>query len=251
MIKYQTIDDIGLISLNRPEKRNALHPEMCIQITNLLEKLETEKSIKAIIITGEGTSFCAGADLENLNELTNAGVKENLSDSEIVSRLFLKLYNFNKPTFAAVNGPAIAGGCGLASVCDFIVADELKAKFGYSEVKIGFIPAIVSTFFIRRIGEGRALHYLLSGELFDAKRGKEIGFVNYISSNLIDETIQMAKTIGSLPQQSFLITKQMIKNISNLPVEDSIKYCLNLNTITRTTKDFKENLKTLSKKRDK
>ena len=105
------------------------------------------------------------------------------------------IYNFPKPVIAAVNGAAIAGGCGLASVCDLIVADEVNAKFGYSEVKIGFIPAIVSTFLIKRLGEGMAKQLLLTGDIFDAKRAYEIGFVNYLSSNVLELSLDIASKL--------------------------------------------------------
>ncbi|MCW8805019.1 MAG: enoyl-CoA hydratase/isomerase family protein, partial [Ignavibacteriaceae bacterium] len=170
MIKYQIKDEVGILTLNRPDKRNALHPELVKQMKSKLKKVEIDNSVKVLIITGEGKAFCAGADLEYLNEMRNYSTLENEKDSKELAELFLMIYNFPKIVIAAVNGAAIAGGCGLASVCDLIVADESNAKFGYSEVKIGFIPAIVSTFLIRRLGEGMVKQLLLSGEIIAAKR---------------------------------------------------------------------------------
>ncbi|MCH7516894.1 MAG: enoyl-CoA hydratase/isomerase family protein, partial [Bacteroidetes bacterium] len=144
MISYTLKDDIGIIKLNRPDKRNALHPDLVKQMKEKLNEIRHDDNVKVLIITGEGKAFCAGADLTYLNELRNFSSIENEKDSEELAELFLLIYKFPKPTIAAVNGAAIAGGCGLASVCDLIVADEDHSRFGYSEVKIGFLPAIVS-----------------------------------------------------------------------------------------------------------
>ena len=160
MIKYDLKGNTAIIILNRPEKRNALHPELIKQFKEKLKEAEKDENVKAVIITGEGKAFCAGADLEYLKELSRFSSVENEKDSGELAELFLMIYKFPKPTIAAVNGAAIAGGCGLATVCDLIVAHPDHSKFGYSEVKIGFIPAIVSIFIIKRIGEGIAKQLL-------------------------------------------------------------------------------------------
>lgn len=242
MIKYETKDEIGIITLNRPQKRNALHPDMISQLKSKLNDLENDSNVRVLIITGEGNSFCAGADLEYLRGLQNFSVLENEKDSRSLAELFLKIYNFPKVIIAAVNGAAIAGGCGLASVCDIIVADEENARFGYSEVKIGFLAAIVSTFLIRRVGEGLAKQLLLTGEVIDSKCAYEIGFVNYINNNALEQALNIASKIKTNSQQSILMTKNMIGKVSGLTVEDAVEYCIGLNTISRTTKDFQNGL---------
>jgi len=242
MIKYELKNEIGILTLNRPEKRNALHPELVRQMKLKLKEAEEDESVKVLIITGEGKAFCAGADLDYLNEMKNYSSLENEKDSRELAELFVTIYSFPKPIIAAVNGAAIAGGCGLASVCDIIVADELNAKFGYSEVKIGFIPAIVSTFLIRRVGEGMAKQLLLSGDLIDGKRAYEIGLVNYLSSNVLELSLDIASKLKSNSQQSMELTKEMIRRVSGLTVEDAVDYCIGLNTISRTTDDFKNGL---------
>ena len=146
MIKVEIINNTAMIRLNRPDKRNSLNPELIIALKNQLDKLENNTSVKVIIITGEGSSFCSGADLNYLQQLKDYSIIENKIDSENIAELLLKIYRFPKPMIAAVNGPAVAGGCGLASVCDFIIADRKNARFGYPEVKVGFVPAIVSIF---------------------------------------------------------------------------------------------------------
>jgi len=211
-------------------------------IKEKLDEIEKDHDVKVLIITGEGKAFCAGADLEYLHKLQDYSTTENERDSEELADLFLKIYNFPKPTIAAVNGAAIAGGCGLASVCDFIVANEEYAKFGYSEVKIGFIPAIVAIFLIRRIGEGRAKQLLLTGEIINAKTAFELGFVNYLYNNVLDGSLEVASNIAQNSVLSLKETKSMIHLISRLSVEEAVNYCVRLNAISRSTEDFKEGL---------
>lgn len=242
MIKYEIKNEIGILTLNRPEKRNALHPELVKQMKTQLNETAEDKSVKVLIITGEGKAFCAGADLEYLNEMKNYSSLENEKDSRELAELFVTIYNFPKPVIAAVNGAAVAGGCGLASVCDIIVADELNARFGYSEVKIGFIPAIVSTFLTRRVGEGMAKQLLLSGDIIEVKRAYEIGFVNYLCSNTLEFSLDIASKLKENSQLSIELTKEMIRKVSGLSVEDAVEYCIGLNTISRTTDDFKKGL---------
>lgn len=242
MIKYTLKDEIAVITLNRPEKRNALHPELVRQMKLKLSEVENDKSAKVLIITGEGKAFCAGADLKYLNSLRGNSTLENEIDSRELAELFLTIYKFSKPVIAAVNGAAIAGGCGLASVCDIIVADEVNAKFGYSEVKIGFIPAIVSTFLIRRVGEGMARQLLLSGEIIESKQAYQIGLVNYLNSNALRFSLDIASKLKLNSSQSMKMTKDMIEKVSGLSVEDAVEYCIGLNAINRTTNDFKEGL---------
>ena len=242
MIKYDVKNEIGILALNRPEKRNALHPELVEQMKSKLKEAAMDESVKVLIITGEGKTFCAGADLEYLNDMKNYSLVENETDSRKLAELFLTIYNFPKLTIAAVNGAAIAGGCGLASVSDIIVADETNALFGYSEVKIGFIPAIVSVFLIRRVGEGLAKQLLLSGEIIEAKRAYDIGFVNYLSFNTLEFSLDLASKLKTNSATSMKITKELIRNVSGLSVEDAVEYSVGLNTISRTTIDFKEGL---------
>lgn len=248
MIKSEIKLATLIIWLNRPEKRNALHPELIYQLKNVLSDAEKNGEIKSVILTGEGSAFCAGADLEYLKQLNDFSVLENERDSESLAELFFKLYSFSKPTIAAVNGPAIAGGCGLASVCDLIVAHPEKSKFGYSEVKIGFIPAIVSIFLLKRVGESHTKHLLLTGDLISGKRAYEIGFADYLAENVLEEALSVAYNLNKNSESSIMAAKKMIQNISNLNLDVAIDFCINLNVISRTTDDFKKGIqKFLSK----
>ena len=249
MIKYLRENGTEVILLNRPEKRNALHPQMVRQLKEKLTEIEKDDSVKAVIIAGEGNSFCAGADLEYLNQLGDYSVIENENDSQSLAELFLQLYKLPKPTIASVNGPAIAGGCGLASVCDFIVANETNAKFGYSEVRIGFLPAIVSIFLIKRVGEGIAKQLLLSGEIIDAKRAYEIGFVNYLSNNSMKDALGLSEKLKKNSSYSMKLTKQTVHSVGNLNVDEAVEHCIRLNTISRSAEDFRIGLENFLNKK--
>ncbi len=242
MIKYSKSENIGLLILNRPEKRNALNPELVNEIKLKLADIKNDPDVKSLIITGEGKSFCAGADLSYLNQLRNNSNIENLDDSENLAELFLQIYEFPKPTIAAVNGAAIAGGCGLASVCDLIVADNNHAKFGYSEVKIGFIPAIVSIFLIKRCGMSIAKQMLLTAEIFSAQRAYEINLVNYLSDDVLEKAFEVARNINNNSTYSVQLTKQIINQISNLNVKKAVDFCTKLNAISRSSEDFENGL---------
>jgi methylglutaconyl-CoA hydratase len=242
MIKYSEKNSIGLIMLNRPEKRNALHPEMIEAVKVKLNSIKNNNNIKVLIISGEGSSFCAGADLSYLNQLKDFSVTENEKDSADLAQLFLDIYNFPKPVIAAVNGPAIAGGCGLASVCDFIIADSEKAKFGYSEAKIGFVPAIVSIFLIRKIGEGKAKQLLLSAEIINSAKALEIGLADVLSKNVFNDAFALASKIAANSLTSLEMIKKLVNSISNLTIEEAVNYSMKLNTISRSTEDFKVGL---------
>ena len=242
MIKYIVQNNIGILYLNRPEKRNALHPEMVRQIKDKLREIENDDDVKVLIITGEGKAFCSGADLEYLNQLREYSSLENEKDSRELAEMFLMIYKFSKPVVAAVQGAAIAGGCGLASVCDFIVAHPEDSKFGYTEVKIGFIPAIVSIFLIKKMGEGNANHLLLSGAIINGKRAYEINLANYLSYNVLETSLEISYQLATYSSGSLSETKKMIKSISDMPVEKAVELCLELNTISRSTEDFKKGL---------
>jgi methylglutaconyl-CoA hydratase len=242
MINYTVSNKVALIKLNRPEKRNALHPDLVQEFKAKLRDAQDDSNVSILIITGEGKSFCAGADLSYLQNLEDYSTLENEEDSKSLAELFLAVYNFPKPTIAAVNGAAIAGGCGLASVCDIIAADQQHAKFGYSEVKIGFIPAIVSVFLIRKIGEGRARQLLLTGEIIDAERAFQLGFVNYLTENVHAFSFELANQLLKNSDFSMQFTKKMLNDVSQLTVEKAVEYCIQLNAISRTSEDFKKGL---------
>ena len=169
---------IATLTLNRPEKRNAISYELIRELLAALVEV-AESRARVLILTGAGKAFCSGMDLEDLKGLIGRTLEQSVEDSQTMARLFCTIYDFPKPTIAAVNGAAIAGGTGLATLCDFTLAVP-EAKFGYTEVRIGFVPAIVSTFLLRQVGEKVARDLLLTGRLFDATEALHIGLITEI-----------------------------------------------------------------------
>src|SRR3984885_1781549 len=183
---------VAALTLNRPEKRNAISFDLIDDLLRALEEVSKSDAI-VLILTGAGKAFCSGLDLDNLKALLGRSPEQNLQDSKTMVQLFRSLYEFPKVTIAAVNGPAVAGGTGLALLCDFTLATP-DAKFGYTEVRIGFVPAIVSTFLLRQVGEKQARDLLLTGRIFGAEEAQRFGLVNEIvpAENLMARARELA-----------------------------------------------------------
>src|SRR6266849_5580343 len=212
IMQYNTIQltyDAGVatITLNRPEKRNAISFELIDDLLGALDDV-AKSPAQVLILTGAGKAFCSGMDLENLKELIGRSPEQNLKDSQTMVRLFRSLYEFPKVTIAAVNGPAIAGGTGLALLCDFTLAVP-DAKFGYTEVRIGFVPAIVSTFLLRQVGEKHARDLLLTGRIIGADEAARMGLVNEVVA--ADRLIERAHELAALLMESSPLSLRMTK----------------------------------------
>jgi methylglutaconyl-CoA hydratase len=243
MIELSKANEITILKLCRPEKRNALNPTMVSQIKAAINSISKDNETKALIITGEGTAFCAGADLEHLYSLLDSSTIVNSNDSESLAEMFLGIYKLPIPTIAAVNGPAIAGGCGVTAVCDFVFADKQNAKFGFSEVSIGFSPAIVAIFLIHKIGFNNAKKMLLTSEIVTAEEAKNLGLVDFLSSNVLDDARAFAQKLSNNSRSSYANTKQMLHDISSLNIDEAVNYCQQLNIISRSSQDFKKRIK--------
>lgn len=242
MINYEIISNTAIIKLNRPEKRNALNPELVSSLKTAISESELNEKVKSIIITGEGSAFCAGADLEYLNRLRDFSVMENQKDSENLAEMFKSIYFCSLPTIAAVNGPAIAGGCGLAISCDYVFADKEKSKFGFTEVKIGFVPAIVSVFLYKRTSSSKAFQLLLSGEIINSSSAKDYGIVDFISDSPLEEALTFSDKLNSNSSESIQFIKSMKRHFEFSYINNSIDYLLQLNTLSRSSDGFKKGL---------
>src|ERR1700693_3579335 len=212
---YRTIQlayDAGVatITLNRPEKRNAISFELIDDLVQALSEVAKSDAI-ILILTGAGKAFCSGLDLDNLKALLGRTPEQNLQDSQTMVQLFRSLYEFPQVTIAAVNGTAIAGGTGLALLCDFTLAVP-EAKFGYTEVRIGFLAAIVSTFLLRQVSEKIARDLLLTGRIFDAAEAARMGLLSEIvpSENLMARARELAAQLMDNSPASLLATKQLL-----------------------------------------
>jgi methylglutaconyl-CoA hydratase len=241
--------DLATITLNRPEKRNALSTEMIEELLAALDEVE-RAAARVVILTGAGKAFCSGMDLGALKAISSQSPEQHLEDSRRVALMFRRLYGFPKPLIAAVNGPAIAGGCGIAAVCDFTLAVP-EAKFGFTEVCIGFIPAIVSVFLIRQIGEKRARDLLLSGRILDAAEAHQIGLVTEVvpTDRLLERGRELAATLLASSPTSLLRTKQLLAHLSGSSLDGDLELALQENARIRTAADFREGVAAFLEKR--
>lgn len=252
LVNYFVQDRVGFITLNRPEKRNALSFELVDELKAAFSQAEDDEQVKVIVLKANGEAFCAGADLGYLQKLQNFSREENLNDSRHLKELFYKIYTLNKIVIAQVQGHALAGGCGLATVCDFVYAVP-EAKFGYTEVKIGFIPAIVMVFLIRRIGEQKSKQLLLSGELVSNDSAVQLGLVNKIigKEKLETTVIEFAtKLIKNNSGHSMGLTKKMIGEVQSMKLHDALEYAVEKNAEARASLDCRKGIQAFLNKED-
>ena len=253
-MSYKTIQlaydgGVAALTLNRPEKRNAISFDLIDDLLRALEEVSKSDAI-VLILTGAGKAFCSGLDLDNLKAVLGRTPEQNLQDSRTMVQLFRSLYEFPKVTIAAVNGTAIAGGTGLALLCDFTLAVP-EAKFGYTEVRIGFVPAIVSTFLLRQVGEKQARDLLLTGRLFDAAEAVRLGLVSEIvpRENLMPRARALAAALMENSPASLRATKQLLTDHARPELDAPIESAVRENAAIRTTADFREGISSFLEKR--
>lgn len=248
-LKLEISGAIATITLNRPEKRNAISTAMTEEILAALGEVEKGPA-RVLILTGAGTAFCSGMDIDDLKAIATQTPAEHLEDSRRLARLCRQLWHFSKPSIAAVNGAAIAGGCGIASLCDFTLSAE-NAKFGYPEVRIGFIPAIVSVFLTRQIGEKNARDLLLTGRIIDATEAQRLGLVTKVTParELMDEAQTLAGTLLTCSPASLLKTKKLLCSLAAPDLDRELEMAVAENAQIRSTPDFREGLASFLEKR--
>lgn len=253
-MKYSTLQlafDAGIatLTLNRPDKRNAISYELIDDLLRALEEVR-QSPARILILTGAGKAFSSGMDLDNLKALIGRTPEQNLQDSRTMVSLFRSLYEFPKPTIAAVNGAAIAGGTGLALLCDFTLAVP-EAKFGYTEVRIGFVPAIVSTFLLRQVGEKIARDLLLTGRIFDAEEALRLGLLKEIvpAEELMDRARELATQLMESSPMSLAYTKRLLTDHARAELEAQIEAAIRENAGIRATADFREGITSFLEKR--
>ncbi|MBK8984103.1 MAG: enoyl-CoA hydratase/isomerase family protein [Ignavibacteria bacterium] len=232
------------IIMNRPEKRNSLDEEMISELTETFHKISEDKETKSIILAGAAGNFCSGLYLDYLHKISEYDILENKADSQKFRDLLLSIYNCKKPVIALVEGYALAGGCGIASACDIIVADK-DSQFGYTEVRIGFIPAIVMIFLLKRVTESHAKDLLLTSKFINGEEAKRIGFVNYVTTaeDLESTVMNLCTEFNALPQSSISLTKEMFKNVSSMSFGPALDYAVDMNAITRMTEECRNGVK--------
>ncbi len=253
-MQFQTIelaihDHVAHLTLNRPDKRNALSFQLLDELTWALDEVEKSAAL-LVILTGAGKAFCAGMDLEELKTLAGKSHTENVADSRKMAQIFRRLYEFPKPTIAAVNGAAIAGGTGLATMCDFTLAVP-EAKFGYTEVRIGFVPAIVSSILVWQVGHKIARDLLLTGRIFDAAEAYRLGLVNAVvgADQLMNRALELAAQLMENSPTSLRLTKKLINGFISPQLDTQIEQAIEENAGIRQTADFREGVTSFLEKR--
>jgi methylglutaconyl-CoA hydratase len=243
-LEYKVSDRLAYITLNRPEKRNAFSYELVQQLKTAFTMAAQDEAVKVIVLNARGDVFCAGADLAYLQGLQRNSYEENLADSSYLKDLYAQIYNHPKVVIAQIQGHAIAGGCGLMTVCDYAFAVP-DAKFGYTEVAIGFVPAIVMLFALRKLGEARAKEILLSGELISAEKAYQYGMLTAIveASALESHVYDFAQRLCRKNSgEAMAMTKQMIAQVQEMSLEQGLTHAASINAKARATQDCKRGI---------
>lgn len=252
VIEYKAANRVATITLNRPEKRNALNQEMVNELKAAFKKAADDTAVKVIVLRAHGDAFCAGADLAYLQQLQKFTYEENLADSRNLMQLYHLIYTLPKVVIAQVEGHALAGGSGLVTVCDFSIAVP-EAKFGYTEVRIGFIPAIVSVFLVRKIGEGKAKDLLLTGRLISAAEAANLGVISRVSTKeKIESDVDALaeQLLNTASGQSLEATKKLIDQVQGCPLMEALEHAARENAAARATSDCKQGIEAFLQKKD-
>ena len=243
LLKITKSHPLATITMMREEKRNALSPALIRELSDAFDELQGDEDIRVVILRGQGNTFSAGADLAYLQTLADFGPEENLADSRALRDLFWKIYTYPKFVIAQVHGAALAGGCGLATVCDVIFAAD-DSQFGYTETSIGFIPALVSIFLIRKIGEQHARELLLSARRINADEAYSLGLVHYVvpcatlDQSVKEYALQVAKNAPS----AIALTKSLLAAAQGMSLESGLEYAASMNALARTTEATKKGI---------
>jgi methylglutaconyl-CoA hydratase len=242
-------DGIRRITLNRPERRNAMTPEMQVELIAAMEEAATS-DCRVVVFAGAGEAFCAGLDLSALQGMNDKSSAEHTADAEQIAKLFRTLYELPKPTIAVVQGPAVAGGTGLATICDFTLAVP-GAKFGYTEVRIGFVPAVVSAFLVLQIGEKQARELLLTGRLFTSEEALRLGLVNEVveAERLEARTLELVGVLKANSPEALAATKRLLAAQKKDWLDMATAKALEANAEARGTYDFREGVAAFLEKR--
>jgi len=248
-VLYSTGQGIARITLHRPEKRNALDGEMIAGLRQALAQSAADGDVRVVLLTGAGKDFCAGADLAAIESLKDAGVMENLADARRLGDLFLDMRRHPRPIVAAVRGRALAGGCGIATAADIVLAAD-SAQFGYPEVKIGFVPAMVMAILRRSISEKRAFELLASGEITSASGAADIGMINrvYPEGTFDKEVESYLRQLAARSPSALTLTKNLLYQTDGVSFESALSAGVQINALARLTEDCRRGIDQFLKK---
>ncbi len=250
-LTHRTEDRVAVVTLNRPERRNSLDDVMIREVTEVFALINRSTTTRSVILTGNGASFCAGMDLDYLQRFSAKGEPENLEDAKNLSRMLQAVHTLKKPVIAAVNGPALGGGCGLAAACDFVFAAKETAKIGAPEVRLGFLPAVILIYLVKRMGASRAREFVLMGAVLTPDDAKDKGLVTEVVSQdlLMGKAMEFAQSLATTTSPSSIsLTKELFARMDEMSTKDAMEYAASLNALTRKTDDFKKGVESFLKK---
>lgn len=251
LIQVQDRCAVRVLTLSRPQVRNAMSLPLMLDLTDALHAARTEAGVRVVVLTGAGAAFCAGLDLEELKAMTARSSEDHRADSEVFRTLLDTLYTFPKPTVAAVNGHAVGGGAGLAAACDLTVMAQ-GAKMGFTEVRIGFVAALVSVFLVRLLGEKHARDLLLTGRLLEAEEAARLGLVNEVvpEGEALERALELAHDLTRSAPGSLSMTKSMLAAAPGLSLSDGLRFAADLNALARSGPELREGVSAFLEKRD-
>src|SRR5258708_11085960 len=223
MLLVEKKDGVARLTLNRPEVRNAFDDSLISELKKNFEEIENDKTVRVLVLAGNGPAFCAGADLNWMKRMAGYGYEQNLADAQALAGMLAALDRLPKPTIARVHGPVFAGGTGLVAACDIAVGTP-EAKFCFSEAKLGLSPATISPHVLRAIGERAARRYFLTAEVFDAQEAFRIGLLSLlVKAEELDKTIEgLLEHLFAGGPEALRKIKDLVRSVSGRPVEDAL-----------------------------
>ena len=250
LVSKKDRDEVLWITLNRPEVHNAFNSEAILELIDAFDRIKEDETVRVVVLTGEGKSFCAGADINWMREIIHYSFDQNLEESLQLAEVLHKIYTLPKPTIAMVNGAAIGGGTGFLSVCDIAVAAE-EAKFGLSEVKIGLVTAAISPYVVRKIGESKAREYFLTGQRVPAQKALELGLINeVVPKDKLEERVgELIEQFLASGPEAIASCKELILNVPRMSLEDVKEYTARMIANLRISEEGQEGMSAYLEKR--
>jgi methylglutaconyl-CoA hydratase len=249
-ILYEVSNGIARITLNRPEKRNALDGEMVGELKAAFSTSAADAGCRVVLLAGAGADFCSGADLANLEKTAQNSVMDNVADARFTADLFLAMRNHPRPVVVAVQGRSLAGGCGIATACDIILAAQ-SAQFGYPEVSIGFVPAMVMAILRRSVSEKAAFELVVTGETVSAARAHELGLVHrvFADEEFLAEVESYVAKLAAKSASAVMLSKRLLYNMDSMSFEAALQAGVEINAIARQTEDCRKGVEKFLKKK--